>query len=244
MGQPRGRPPARAAVAASVRPRGIAAAASPAARIDETRSASSSSGEVPGRPRVVDPPLVDAGRFGRRRERRDARRVELRESRDEGADRDAVRAVARLPDGRIPAPREPLAGPLPERLAQQLVEEGAEHELGPVAPRPRRAPQGGRRPPDRAAPSIAVLHRLERGRLLRGQEPGDRRAEGDRCRLGAGQPVDLVGLERRDPVEEPGERLGRIGRSRTDVPGRASRRRRGSRPPVSRTERRRPRSWS
>ena len=173
------------------------------------------------RPRIVDPSLIDAGTLGGPRERLDARCVQLGESRDEGPDRVAVRAVARLADGGIPAARQPLAGPLPERLAQQLVEERAEHELRPVRlDGVAHAGAGGGR---WIEPRIdGLLHRVERGRLLRGQEPGDRRAEGDRCRLRAREPVDLVGLERGDAVQEPGQGLGRIDGPRMDVPRRAS----------------------
>ena len=141
----------------------------------------------------------------------------------QAADRDAVRAVARLPDGRLPAPGQALAGALAERLAEQLVEERAEDELGRVA-LDRVADAGARRGSrveprvDRASPSPSSA-----AQLVGRQEAGDRGAERDRRRLGAGKPVDLVGLERGDALEEAGERLGRIGRPVPDGPRAAAR---------------------
>ena len=241
VGQPRRRhaAPARASTA-STPAAGTAAAASPAASMDETRSASSSSGEVPGGHGSSDR-LVHAGLPGGRRERLDAGRVQLGEALDEGADRVAVRAVARLTDGRLPATRQALAGAVAERLAEQLVEERRRGRAPSRSPRPRHGPRATRG--RRIEPRVdGRLHRVERGELVGRQEPGDRRAEGDRCRLGAREPVDLVGLERGDPVQEAGQGLGRIERTVADgraapgglrAPGVTE-----SRPPVSRTDRR------
>src|SRR6185295_10085234 len=60
-------------------------------------------------------------------------RVELGEATDEAPDRDAVRAVARLSDGGFPAAGQALAGALTEGLAEHVVEERAEDELGGIA---------------------------------------------------------------------------------------------------------------
>ena len=127
------------------------------------------------------------------------------------ADRVPVRSVARLPDGRLPAAGQALARPLAERLGQEVVEEAAEDELRRVALD--RVADAGQRRGGRIETRVdGGLHRLERGEPVGRQEPGDRRPEGDRRRLGAGESVDLVGLEGRDAVEEAGQRLGRIGR--------------------------------
>ena len=120
---------------------GIAAAASRAASTDETRSASSSSGEVPGGHGSSDGPSSPAA-AGRRRERRDPGRIESREPLDECPDRDAVRAVARLADGGLPAARQALAGAVAERLAQELVEERRRGRARWRSPRRRRARPG------------------------------------------------------------------------------------------------------
>ncbi len=203
--------PARAAVAASVRPCGIAAAASPAARIEETRSASSSSGDVPGGHGSSTRRSSTPARLAVAGERLDARRVQLGEPRDESPDRVAVRAVTRLTDGRIPAAREPLAGPLPERLAEQLVEERAEHELRPVRlDRVAHARTGGgrwiepcvdRRPPSRRA---------------RPPPPAAGTGRSSRRRRSAPAPRTRAGRSRQARARRPGPGTGRA--SRPDRP--------------------------
>ena len=100
VGQPPGghAAPSRALTAIDAR-RGTAAAASREARTDETRSASSSSGEVPGGHGSSDRSSSPAFRADAA-SAFDAGRVQPRQALDQGADRVAVRAVARLPDGR------------------------------------------------------------------------------------------------------------------------------------------------
>ena len=82
--------------------------------------ASSSSGEVPGgHGSSPSRSRVPVGRQGRRRPPRRASAAGGSAPRTAGA----VRSVARLADGRLPAAGQPLPRPLAERLAEQLVEE-------------------------------------------------------------------------------------------------------------------------
>ena len=88
-----------------------------AARSAETRRASSSS----GRCRAATAVCRGVGSASRRGAV-SSRPVEPAEPLDGAPHGRAVRAVARLPDGRLPAAHQPFAGPFAERLAQQLVE--------------------------------------------------------------------------------------------------------------------------
>ena len=76
----------------------------------------------------------DAARTRRdRRERGHSAGVEPAKPVDERADGIAVRAVARLPDRRLPATGQTLPRSFAKRLAEEVVEEAAEHKLGPVS---------------------------------------------------------------------------------------------------------------
>ena len=160
-------------------------------------------------------------------------------------DRRRRRAVARLADGRLPAARQPLAGRERRRVAEQLVEDVAE-EMSASSPDDgvadrRVAPAASGRSRDGRA--LGVVERdLELGR----DEPPERGEERDRCGLRERQPVELVGREAADPLEDGRDPLrpsvgGRrtVGAGPGHGPGRAPGRRDatepGSRSPRSRS---------
>ena len=172
------------------------------------------------RPRRVAQPLERA----RRRPAGGARRPSRPRARSRSV-ADAPSWRARSGAGRRPRPSRGSAarGPARGRIAQQLVEDVAQDELGQLAD-------------DRVAdrrPS-AVAARRQRGDGLasasssvRSQlgldEPAEGRDEGDRRGLGEGQAVELVAVRRADALDDARDALGRS----SAVGGRARRARRG-----------------
>ena len=181
--------------------------------------ASSSSGERPGRPRLVARSVPASGT---RRQRRHAGRVEARQPAEQARTAAPFGPVAGLADGCLPAAGQALAGPrrgTARSGARRGTGRGRARRHRPARRRGRPGAAGrlGRQP----APDLG-FDGLEGRPPVVGQEPPDRGAEGDRGRIGAGQPVELVGRERRDPVEEPRERLdARVAGRRRDSAARA-----------------------
>ncbi len=178
-------------------------------------------GRCAGRPGFLGAVLLHPGASGGLRQRGDAPGIETRQPVQELPDRGPVRAIAWLADGRVPATGQPLAGSIPERLGQQLVEEPPQDEFGAVALDGVANPWSGAR---RWIESGANrrLHRFEGRQLLIGQELGDRRAERDRGRRGACQSIHLIRAEGRDPLEELRQRLGRVDPPMADRPSPAA----------------------
>lgn len=140
------------------------------------------------------------------RQGRDAGRIERPEAFDQVPDGVAVRTVAWLVYGSLPATAEALARTRPERLAQESVQERRENELGGVGmdrvadAMPRRG--GGRKPPIDLG-----LDRLERNTTVVGQESPDGCAERDRRRVGHRHAIEIVHAEGRHALEETCEAI-------------------------------------
>ena len=186
-------------------------------------------GRGPGRPRVGRT-AVEAG-LVRVAARAGPRPVEVAEAPDEAPHRDAVRPVARLADGRLPAAGQPLAGTLAERLAEQVVEERRRGRVRWHSHRSRRGPRVVPRPPGRAAPRRPTppLRARRAGRAAgsgrswrRTRSASGRRRRGGRSRRHR--------APRRDRGSERTPR--RIGRPAPDGRGALRSAERGSRPPV------------
>ena len=127
--------------------------------------------------------------------------VEAREPAPQRPDGLAVRAVPGLAHGGLPATGEALPGATAERLGQQGIQEGAEHQLRGVSVDrvADRGAFGGRWQSCRHR----GLDRVERVGLGGWQELPDRGAEGDGRRLGEGETVELGRRQRLEPREEP-----------------------------------------
>lgn len=173
-------------------------------------------GRCAGRPRPVIPcvPAHPAGG----RERGHAPCIERGQPAEQGPDHHPIRTVARLPDGRLPATCQTLPSPIAERFAEQFVEERTQDQLRAVSlDRLAHARMARRRGVE--AGMDGPLHGCQRRQPVRRQEPGDRRAEGDRCRFGAGKAIDLIRLQDGNACQEPSQCLGWIDRPMSDGPG-------------------------
>ena len=192
----------------------MAAAASVDASSLETRSASSSSGDVARGQGGEPETLPRAGRC----QRTHLLRREAPESLQEVPDRCRGRPVARLPDGRLPATGQPLAGSWPGRIAEQRLEDVAQDDIRELTDdrvAGREVASGRTRQVGDGRALSPLDHLVE----LRRDEAPERGEERDRGGLGEREAIELVACQPAHPLDDRGHPLGGRRRPADRPPG-------------------------
>ena len=140
------------------------------------------------------------------------------ESLQEVPDRGRGRPVARLPDGRLPATGQSLAGAWSGRIAEQRLEDVAQDDIGEltddrVAGREVASSRRGQVGDGLALGPLDHLVELRRHEAPQGGE------ERDRGGLGERQAIELVAGQPADPIDHGGHSLGGRRRPADRAPG-------------------------